>query len=245
MPMQIVPALPIGPAVPDWSPRPPPVRAPMQGRFCRLEPLDFAVHGAQLHAAYAADTEARMWTYFSYGPFPALADLEAWYQRVACTRDPLFFAIRDMRTGLAVGVASYLRIDPNAGSIEVGHVAFSPHLQRTPAATEAMYLMMRHAFTLGYRRYEWKCDALNAASRAAALRLGLSFEGVFRQATVYRGRNRDTAWFAAVDSEWPAIRAALERWLAPSNFDDRNVQRERLSDLTAPIRCAPAPAGAR
>ena len=226
---------PIGPHVSDWTPRALPVRTPMQGRFCRLEPLELALHGADLHAAYAADTEARMWTYLSYGPFATPADLEAWHARVAATRDPLFFAIRDATTGRAVGAAAYLRIDPNAGSIEVGHLAFSPALARTPAATEAMFLMMKHAFTLGYRRYEWKCDALNARSRAAALRLGLSFEGVFRQAGVYRDRNRDTAWFAAVDSEWPALRAAHERWLAPGNFDTEGRQRERLSDLTAPL----------
>ena len=132
-----------------------------------------------------------------------------------------------------MGVASYLRIAPGAGSIEVGHINFSPLLQRTPAATEAMYLMMRHAFELGYRRYEWKCDALNAPSRAAAERLGLSFEGVFRQALVYKGRNRDSAWYAAIDKEWPALKSAFERWLAPENFDASGRQRKKLAELQA------------
>ena len=149
--------------------------------------------------------------------------------------DPLFFAILDQADGKATGVASYLRITPAAGSLEVGHIHYSPRLQRSPAATEAMFLMMRWAFDSGYRRYEWKCDALNAASRAAAHRLGLSFEGVFRQATVTKGRNRDTAWYAAIDAEWPALRAAFQAWLAPGNFDGAGRQRARLTDLTRPI----------
>ncbi|MEZ5287532.1 MAG: GNAT family protein [Vicinamibacterales bacterium] len=138
----------------------------------------------------------------------------------------------------AAGVASYLRITPAAGTIEVGHIHFSPALQQTPAATEAMYLMMRRAFELGYRRYEWKCDALNAPSRRAAQRLGFSYEGVFRQALVTKGRNRDTAWYACIDAEWPALSRAFERWLAPDNFDAGGRQREALSDLTAPVLVA-------
>ena len=147
--------------------------------------------------------------------------------------DPLFYAIVDLAKGEAVGVASYLRISPSSGSIEVGHINYSPLLQRTPAATEAMYLMMAQAFDLGYRRYEWKCHALNAPSRSAAQRLGFSFEGIFRQAAVVKGRNRDTAWYAAIDEEWPALREAFERWLDPTNFDEKGNQRVRLSDLTA------------
>ena len=138
----------------------------------------------------------------------------------------------EVASGEAVGVASYLRITSDCGTIEVGHLNFSPRLQRTPAATEAMFLMMRHAFELGYRRYEWKCDSINEASRKAALRLGLSFEGIFRQATVRKGRNRDTAWYAAIDKEWPALREAFERWLGPSNFDTEGRQRLSLSSLT-------------
>jgi RimJ/RimL family protein N-acetyltransferase len=154
---------------------------------------------------------------------------------VAGKDDPQFHAVLERATGEAVGVASYLRIDPAAGSIEVGHINYSPRLQRTIAATEAMYLMMRRAFQLGYRRYEWKCNALNAPSRAAAQRLGLSYEGVFRQAHVVKGRNRDTAWYAAIDTEWPALDRAFQQWLDPANFDDRGRQRTSLSDLTAPI----------
>jgi RimJ/RimL family protein N-acetyltransferase len=146
-----------------------------------------------------------------------------------CTGDdPLFHAVVDAASGLAVGVASYLRITPASGFIEVGHINFSPRLQKTPAATEAMYLMMARAFALGYRRYEWKCDALNQPSCAAARRLGFSYEGIFRQATIYKGRNRDTAWFSILDSEWPAMKAAFESWLTPDNFDDNGRQRKKL-----------------
>ena len=149
--------------------------------------------------------------------------------------DPLFFVIVDATTGRAVRQASYLNIKPGQGSVEVGHVYFSPLIQRTRVATEAMYLMMRRAFETGYRRYEWKCDALNAPSRAAAERFGFSYEGIFRQATVTKGRNRDTAWYAAIDPEWPAVRRAFEAWLAPTNFDAQGRQRTRLSDLTRPL----------
>jgi len=153
--------------------------------------------------------------------------------------DPLFFAVVDAANGAAVGVASYLRIEPLFGSIEVGHLRFSARLQRRPAATEAMYLMMRRAFDLGYRRYEWKCDALNGPSRAAAQRLGLSFEGIFRQALVYKGRSRDTAWFATIDREWPALSEALTRWLDPLNFHPDGRQRVSLSELTKPLLISP------
>jgi RimJ/RimL family protein N-acetyltransferase len=223
---------PIGRPVPGWKPPPRPPREPMQGRYCRVEPFDVGSHAADLHAANSADVEGRMWTYLAYGPFVSLGDYTAWAERVCTGDDPLFHAIIDAATGRAVGVASYLRIDPPAGSIEVGHIALSPVLQRTPAASEAMYLMMRRAFELGYRRYEWKCDALNAPSRAAAQRLGLSFEGVFRQATVYKGRNRDTAWYAAINGEWPALDAAFTRWLDPANFDAQGRQTTRLSEIT-------------
>src|SRR5262249_33934826 len=158
-----------------------------------------------------------------------------WLQTNCLGDDPLFFAFVDRTDGRPAGLVSYLRITPAAGSIEVGHIHYAPRLQRSPAATEAMFLMMKQAFETGYRRYEWKCDALNAPSRAAAQRLGLSFEGIFRQATVYKGRNRDTAWYAAIDSEWPALREAFLTWLAPDNFDEEGQQRSRLSDLTRPI----------
>ncbi|MEQ8230628.1 MAG: GNAT family protein [Gammaproteobacteria bacterium] len=226
---------PIGAPLPDWRPPARPPRATIAGRWCRLEPLDAAVHADLLFAANAAADDQRAWTYLPYGPFAGVDDYRAWMQAFCSGDDPLFFAIVAGAPAAPVGVASYLRIDPAAGAIEVGHLNFAPALQRTPAATEAMYLMMREAFALGYRRYEWKCDALNAPSRAAAQRLGLSFEGVFRQATVYKGRNRDTAWYAATDGDWPALAAAYETWLSADNFTADGSQRMRLSALTAPL----------
>lgn len=171
----------------------------------------------------------------AYGPFPTLDSYREWMRTTCLGDDPLFFAIIDLADGQPAGVASYLRIVPASGSIEVGHIHYSPRLQRRPAATEAMLLLMQRAFELGYRRYEWKCDALNAPSRAAAQRLGLSFEGIFRQATVYKNRNRDTAWYASIDTEWSALREAFQSWLAPDNFDASGQQRTRLTDLTHPI----------
>ena len=252
---------PIGHALPQWSPPPRPSREPMAGHYCRVETIDPARHAADLHEANGADGENRIWTYLPYGPFAALDDYRAWMDADCRGDDPLFQAVVDNASGKAVGVASYLRINPAAGSIEVvdnasgkavgvasylrinpaagsievGHINYSPALQKTPAATEAMYLMMKRVFDLGYRRYEWKCDARNAGSKAAAQRLGLSYEGVFRQATVYKGRNRDTAWYAAIDSEWPALRDAFEGWLDPANFDDDGGQRRSLSAATGPL----------
>jgi len=166
-----------------------------------------------------------------------VAEYSAWVRSVQSAEDPLFFAIVSRASGQPVGTASYLRIDPGMGTIEVGHLAYSPALQRTAAATEAMYLMMRRAFEeLGYRRYEWKCDRFNAPSCRAAQRLGFRFEGTFRQAVVLKGRNRDNAWFSIVDGEWPAVRSALERWLEPSNFDAAGRQGRRLEELLAETR---------
>jgi RimJ/RimL family protein N-acetyltransferase len=226
---------PVGLPVAGWRPPCAPSRQSMEGRFCHLEPLHVGAHSADLFAANALDVEGRNWTYLSYGPFQNLESFRAWIEASCLDDDPLFFAIVERSAGKAVGVASYLRIAPAAGSIEVGHINYSPLLSRTPAGTEAMFLMMNCAFGLGYRRYEWKCDALNAASRSAAQRLGFSFEGVFRQATVYKGRNRDTAWYAVIDQEWPALREAFQKWLSPANFDANGRQRHRLSDLTAPF----------
>jgi len=219
---------PIGQALPDWRPPERPQHTVLEGRYCRLEPLDAGRHAADLHAANSLDREGRMWTYLFSGPFATLEEFTAWLEAREDSLDPLFYAIVDAETGRAAGLASYLRIDTTHGVIEVGHLAFSPLLQRTRAATEAMYLMMKHAFELGYRRYEWKCDALNAASRRAAERLGFRFEGVFRQAAVYKGRNRDTAWYSIIDSEWPARETAFRAWLDPANFDDDGRQRRAL-----------------
>jgi RimJ/RimL family protein N-acetyltransferase len=221
----------LGAVVPGWMPPAVPVRQVMEGRMCRLEPLDSALHAESLFDANSLDREGRMWTYLPYGPFKSLDGYRAWVGEMSRKLDPMFFVIVDRATGRAVGVASYLRIDPEKGSIEVGHLAYSPLLQRTAAATEAMYLMMERAFSLGYRRYEWKCDALNAASRAAAERLGFTFEGVFRQAAVVKERNRDTAWYSILDKEWPVMGEALQRWLAPGNFDESGRQRVGLREM--------------
>lgn len=222
---------PIGPALPGWRAPPRPPRAVMAGRLCRLEPLDAGRHADSLFDACAEDRAGRMWTYLFDGPFGSRAEFRRWLEGRERSEDPLFFAIVDAATSGAVGIASYLRIEPSHGVIEVGHLAFSPRLQRTTAATEAMFLMMRNAFDLGYRRYEWKCDALNAPSRQAAARLGFQFEGIFRQAIVCKGRNRDTAWYSIVDREWAALARAFEQWLAPGNFAIDGSQRRRLEDF--------------
>jgi RimJ/RimL family protein N-acetyltransferase len=228
---------PVGPALPGWTPRAFPPRAPLQGRLSRLEPLDVAKHAAALFEAHALDRDGRNWTYLPYGPFESLADYTRWAGWAAAQQDPQFFAIVDGATGRPVGTASYLRIQPEMGVIEIGHLAFSPLLQRRPAATEALYLMLRRAFAeLGYRRVEWKCDALNAPSRRAAERLGFTYEGTFRQSYVVKGRNRDTAWFAILDAEWPALARAFERWLDPANFDAAGAQRRRLGECVAEAR---------
>jgi RimJ/RimL family protein N-acetyltransferase len=225
----------VGFAVPNWQPPRLPARETMQGRFCRLEPLHPDQHGKDLFQANSLDAEGRNWTYLPYGPFAGFEEYTKWLGQYVTSQDPMFFAIIDQATNKAVGVCSYLRIDPKHGSIEVGHINFSPLLQGKPAATEAMFLMMQHAFELGYRRYEWKCNSFNAKSRKAAQRLGLSYEGIFRQAAVYKGRNRDTAWYAAIDEEWPALKSAFQTWLDPANFDQNNQQKTSLSALTASI----------
>jgi len=225
---------PIGFAVPDWVPAQRPPRSPMVGRWCRVEPLDVARHADDLFAAYGEDREARIWTYLPYGPFETRAAFEDWITAACRGEDPLFHAIVEATSGRALGVASYLRVVPTAGVIEVGHINYAPALQRTAAATEAMYLMMGRVFEeLGYRRYEWKCDALNEASRRAAERFGFVFEGVFRQATMYKSRNRDTAWYAITDRDWPALKRSYEAWLDPTNFDAAGRQNARLSELAA------------
>ena len=205
----------------------------MAGRYCRVEPLDLERHARDLHQAYGEDRDGRLWSYLPYGPFPRLEDYLAHATAAWLGDARVVYAVIDLKAGKAVGQANYLNIDPSAGSIEIGGIIYAPIVQRTPAATEAMYLMIRRVFDeLGYRRYAWQCNALNAASRAAAKRLGFQFEGVFRQATVAKGRNRDTAWFSIIDDEWPSIKGAFERWLAPDNFDRDGRQRVSLSSLT-------------
>jgi len=226
---------PIGEPLPKGlTPPMRPIRATMQGRLVRLEPLVVA-HAEDLHEANTRGADGRNWTYLPYGPFDNATSYAGWVGEVTRDADPMFYAIIDKDSGKPVGVASLMRIAPASGSIEVGHINFSPLLQRAPGATEAMYLMMKWAFEAGYRRYEWKCDSLNAPSRRAAQRLGLSYEGIFRQATVYKGRNRDTAWYAAIDSEWPALKAAFETWLDPKNFDSEGRQKKSLGELTRPV----------
>lgn len=220
---------PIGFPVPGWKPAARPSKEPMFGRTCDVVPLR-QEHARDLFKAYSADRENRIWTYLPYGPFDSEAALRRWLEASCLGEDPLFHAVVGKETGRALGVASYLRIEPAAGAIEVGHINFSPALQKTVMASEAMFLMMARVFDeLGYRRYEWKCDALNAPSMAAARRLGFVYEGVFRQATMYKGRNRDTAWFSIVDREWPKLRQAFEAWLDPRNFDANGLQLRPLS----------------
>ena len=230
---QVPPDQPLGPAVPGWSPRPPPPLSAMSGRLCRVEPIDSARHGKDLFAAYAADHEGRLWTYLPWGPFSDPSELCAQIEAVRASGVRPEYALVDLATGKPFGQASYLNIDTAAGNIEVGGIVYSPAYQSSTAATEAMYLMMRRAFDeLGYRRYAWQCNSLNAKSRAAATRLGFRFEGIWRQANVHKGHSRDTAWFSILDSEWPPLKAAFERWLAPENFDADGRQRVRLSMLT-------------
>ena len=207
----------------------------LEGTYCYLVPLDAQLHAADLWSFYQLDTDGRLWTYMPQGPFADEAQYRAWVETVEHKADPFFYAIIDRETKKAVGVASYLRIDPASRSIEVGYITFSPVIQQRPIATEAMYLMMKHAFELGYRRYEWKCNSLNLPSINAAMRLGMSFEGLFRQATIVKEHNRDTAWFAILDRDWPAAKVAFETWLAPENFDESGKQKQSLSVLTAPL----------
>ena len=212
-----------------------PARAPLEGRQVLLEPIDPAKHGAQLYALSHADEEARaLWTYLPYGPFDSETAFIGWLEGCAASEDPLFFALHDRADGRPAGMASYLNIVPAHGSIEIGHIWFSPPLQNTRASTEALYEMMRHAIDdLGYRRMEWKCNALNEGSRRAALRLGFTFEGIFYQHLVVKGRNRDSAWYSILDGEWPRLRDAFETWLADENFDGEGQQKRPLSALTA------------
>jgi RimJ/RimL family protein N-acetyltransferase len=220
----------------DPSPAKLPSRGRLEGRLVTIAPLDVAAHTDSLYEASHGDRKHELWRYLWDGPYPNRAAFEASVRERVASTDPLSFAIVDNRSGLAVGHAAYLRITPAHRVIEIGSILFTPAIQRTAGATEAMYLMARHAFEeLGYRRYEWKCDARNTPSRHAALRLGFQFEGIFRQHMIIKGQNRDTAWFAMLDSEWPLRKANFERWFDPANFDADGRQKESLSRLN----CAP------
>ena len=220
----------LGNVLKNWQAPEAPSFKELSGRYVRLVRLSAADHAAHLFRAY--DGHDHMWDYLPYGPFNLSAQYFRFVCELASQSDPYFVAIQNKQTGQYSGVQSYLRIDPNAGSIELGHICLSPAAQRTPVSTEAFFLMMQWAFENGYRRFEWKCDALNMPSRRAAQRLGLSYEGIFRQATVVKGRNRDTAWFAAIDGEWPALKEAFNAWLSHTNFDTNGQQKESLRNLT-------------
>lgn len=232
---------PVGFAV-DWRGAAAPLHETIEGARCRLEPLSTAAHSESLHAAFAEDRDGANWSYLPYGPFDSAEDyavLVRDFEAMGERGETLFFAIVDRERETPIGVASLLRIDPAMGSIEVGHLCYAPALQRTAMSTEAMYLMMRRVFDdWGYRRYEWKCHALNAPSRAAAERLGFRYEGTFRQQRVDKGRNRDTAWFSITDDEWPGLRDAFEAWLDPANFE-AGRQKRRLGELMPPTAGRP------
>ena len=219
-----------GDNLPHWSPPQAPGPETIEGQFVRLERLEADAHAADLHRAYSGHDH--LWDYLFIGPFSSASAYHRWAKEATGLADPFYYVLRDRATGHCGGVASFMRIAPKDGTIEVGGICIAPELQSGRAWTEAMFLMMDWAFSAGYRRYEWKCDALNVPSRRAAQRLGFSFEGVFRQAVVYKGRNRDTAWFSVIDTEWPALREAFRVWLSPANFDSQGRQKERLSDLT-------------
>jgi RimJ/RimL family protein N-acetyltransferase len=221
----------IGIAV-DPSPAPRPQPVVLAGQLVTLRPLDKASQAKALYEGTHGPEKENLWRYMSEGPYASRSAYETAFAQKQESVDPLFLAIVDNATNLPVGQAAYLRIEPAHRSIEVGHIMFTPALQRSRGATEAMYLMARHVFRgLGYRRYEWKCNALNEPSRRAALRLGFTFEGVFRQHMIIKGQNRDTAWFSMLDSEWPKRQANFEQWLAPSNFDAGGRQKLSLSRL--------------
>ncbi len=223
---------PIGFPLESWRSCEHPKGTDMNGRLCRLTPVSCNEHSEDLYQGYALDPEGRNWTYLPYGPFATLAEFQSWIDVHCRGDDPCFYAVIDQITGKAVGLASFLRIKPAVGVIEVGHIHFSPLIQGSAISTEAMYLMMKLVFEdLGYRRYEWKCDALNTPSCNAAKRLGFEFEGIFRQATIYKQRNRDTAWYAILDREWPLIKQAFEAWLSHDNFDPEGKQNSSLSKM--------------
>ena len=221
--------------VQDFNAPPHPKGVVLNGNTVRLEPLNVEKHSEDLFESNSLDVEGKNWEYLPYGPFDTLGSYQNWLEEEASKQDPTFFSIVRKSDDKAVGVASFLRINQTDGSIEVGHINYSPLLQRTREGTEAMYLMMEWAFGNGYRRYEWKCNALNKKSRYAAQRLGFSYEGVFRQMAINKGRNRNTAWFATIDKEWNALKACYETYLADDNFNADGKPKVSLSELTKPL----------
>jgi RimJ/RimL family protein N-acetyltransferase len=233
---------PIGPPVADWYERAPPQRRAHAGRYCRLEPVDVEGHASALFDAYMQAPDERDWTYLAHERPPDLPAFREYLGSLAAASDPLHYAIVDIATGLAAGTAALMRITPQYGVIEVGCITYSPRLKKTRCGTEAMYLLMRYVFDeLRYRRYEWKCDSLNGPSRTAAKRYGFAFEGVFRNAMLYKNRSRDTAWFSIIGAEWPHIRGAFEAWLHPHNFDALGQQQRTLAVIRDARRAPNAP----
>jgi RimJ/RimL family protein N-acetyltransferase len=217
-----------------WTARERPQKRTLEGRYVRLEPLDPARHGDDLFNACSGPDAEDLFRFLFETPPADRADFEPWLAKVASSADPMFYAVVDQTTGRAVGRLTFMRIDPAHGVIETGSILFGPELARTRGATEAIYLQARHAFDdLGYRRFEWKCNDRNEPSKRAALRLGFTFEGLFRQHMVIKGQNRDTAWYSMLDREWPARKQAFERWLAPENFDQNGQQRTSLAACRA------------
>lgn len=222
----------VGCTVENWSPAAKPIKTIMQGKYCTLELLEIDKHATQLFDSLSIDNQGESWTYLPYGPFSTCDEFRNWLQATMLDEDTVLYAILDFKTQIPLGICGYLRINPEHGVIEVGHLHFSQLLKKTPAATEAMYLMMHYVFEeLHYRRYEWKCHSLNQASQNAALRLGFTFEGIFRQCNVFKNRNRDTAWFSIIDKEWAEIREKFKKWLSPSNFDSNGNQRSSLREI--------------
>jgi RimJ/RimL family protein N-acetyltransferase len=223
---------PVGAPVNNWVEALKPSINEMIGQYCAVLPLNIDAHAESLYSAFTQDKENKNWTYLPYGPFENFNEFKAWITGVENKDDPIFYVVIDKKNNSVVGLTSYLRINQRHGVIEVGHIHYSPLMQRTSMATEVMFLMMQYAFeSLNYRRYEWKCDSLNEKSNQAALRLGFSFEGIFRQAIVYKGRNRDTAWYSILDSEWPRLKQAFLLWLSPSNFDGDGQQLMSLGNV--------------
>ena len=230
---------PLGERVEGWTPPERPGPEKIIGKYVELELLSAQKHAVHLFQSFQGHDD--VWDYMPSGPFTSSTQFYRWVGVMTKADDPLFYAIRNLASGKWEGLASFLRVKPDAGSIEVGYISFAPPLQQTTAATEAMFLMMHWAFEAGYRRYEWKCNALNKPSRRAAQRLGFTYEGICRQATVVKGRNRDTAWFAIIDKEWPALKDAYDVWLSPRNFGQTGEQKERLGNLTGLVWVASDP----